>query len=440
MSIFDSLYIGWSGMSAFSQDMQILSDNIANVSTPGFKSSVGEFEDLLYQDRVGASPVSTGQLGVGTRLSGVTGLFTQGSLTASSIQTDMAIRGDGFFMVRDTAAEGEDDLYYTRCGQFVLDTEGYLVNPDGHRLQGHPADADGVIGSGQEDILLRNLESKSAVTGTITLGANLDPEAEVIPFDRAEPFTTANHFTEVNVYDSEGKAHSLILAFNKEEGGGPNDWQVRVLARGDEIQGGQAGTYVDLTQGYTPAQRRLSFGADGTPAGLPVFSSAALGIDWAGGAADGAIKIDLGTAGNADGMTQHGGLGWGVRTKAQDGREAGVLSGFTVDEAGRVHGSFSNGESRTVSQVMLANFANESALYRAGANLFQSTAESGAAVVDEPGSSAFGSMHQAFLEASNVDLGREFIRLITSQRGFQVSSRVVQTMDSMIGSVVNLIR
>jgi len=445
MSIFDSLYTGWSGINAFSSDIQILSNNIVNVNTPGFKASQGQFQDLIYQNMVGASPVTGGQVGVGTRLVGVAGVFTQGGLRSSGIPTDLAINGDGFFIVRDTGADEADSLYYTRGGQFTMDGDGYLVTPDGFRLQGRLADNEGVITLGRDDILMKDLESPPIVTSSLTLTANLDPNVDIKEFDVEDPFSTCNYSTDIEVYDSQGNAHTLYIFFNKEDDPLDNNWQMRILAKSDEIETPGTGEYTDLTDlvhGYDDVDRRISFDEDGLLDLLPEFTTTDLTIDWngIGEVDDGSILFDLGSIGSAEGMTQYGEEGWVLRTLDQDGRGAGVLTDFTIDQTGTIYGTFSNGEYRAVAQVLLANFANESALTRLGSNLYQSTAASGDPMEDVPGASSFGSTHQAFLETSNVDIGVEFIRLITSQRGFQVSSKIIQTMDQILGEVVNLKR
>lgn len=444
MSIFDSLYTGWSGINAFSSDIQILSNNIVNVNTPGFKASQGQFEDLIYQNMVGASPVTGGQVGVGTRLVGVAGVFTQGGLRSSGIPTDLAINGDGFFIVRNTQADESDSLFYTRGGQFTMDGDGYLVTPDGFRLQGRLADNEGVITLGRDDIRMDDLESPPIESSLVTIAANLDPDVEIEVFDVADPFATSNYSTEIEVYDSQGNAHTLYVFFNKMEVEDDNDWQVRILAKSDEIEDPDEGEYTDLTSDelFTDADRLLSFNTHGIIDDLPVFTTDALAIGWNGiGEVDvGSILFDLGTIDSADGMTQCGEEGWVLRTKDQDGRSAGVLTDFNIDQTGTIHGTFSNGEYRAVAQVLLANFANESALTRLGSNLYEATAASGDPMEDVPGAASFGSTHQAFLETSNVDIGVEFIRLITSQRGFQVSSKIIQTMDQLLGEVVNLKR
>lgn len=443
MSIYNSLYSGISGLNANGNNISIIGDNIANINTPGFKTSQGQFEDLFAQSLIGAAVATGDQIGMGSRLSGVAPVFTQGGLQSSGLATDMAINGKGFFVLNDSRG----DLFYTRSGQFLVDQEGYMVNPDGLRVQGYLADESGNITGELSDIMTTSQSSLPIATTEADFIANLDAEDELllddlgalIPFDVTDPFGTSNFSTGITVYDSQGRSHLLTMFFQKTDAG-DNTWDVHILASGEEL--GYPDEYVDLTDpaitGYG-GTIELAFGAEGELLVEPGFSDAPLDIPWAGGVNGGEIMFDFGTIGEVDGVTQFGAPSL-IESQVQDGRAAGDLISFNTNKEGIIFGTFSNGDTRSLAQIALAHFANDTALARNGGNLYSETPYSGTAIIGTTDSPHLGSINSSFLEQSNVDMAAEFVRLITSQRGYQANSRVITGTNTLLGELVNLVR
>jgi len=442
MSIYNSLYSGISGINTNGNNISIIGDNIANLNTPGFKASQGQFEDLLAQTLTGAAVATGAQIGMGSKLSGVAPIFTQGGLMASGQFTDMAINGKGFYVLSNE--RGED--FYTRSGQFIVDKEGYLVNPDGLRVQGYLANEEGAITGELGSITTTSQSSQPVATTIAEFVANLDAEDELItddlgaliPFDVADPFSTSNFSTGITVYDSQGRGHLLTLFFQKMDV--DNTWEVHILASGEEL--GYADDYVDLTDpaitGYA-GSTELIFDSIGNLLDEPDFSDTGITIDWVGGVDPGDIIFDFGTITEADGLTQFGAPSL-MEDQTQDGRAAGDLITFATNKEGVIFGTFSNGDTRALAQIALSHFANETALARQGGNLFAVTPYSGEAILGTSESPQLGTINANFLEQSNVDMAAEFVNLITSQRAYQANSRVISGTNTLLGELVNLVR
>jgi flagellar hook protein FlgE len=426
MSIVSSLYSAASGLSTIGQGIQVISNNIANVNTVGFKGARSTFEDLLSQTLIGGSS----QIGRGVNLASVDNLFSQGSFQNTPLVTDMGINGEGFFVLRRGVQQ-----FYSRAGQFRIDNQGYLVNPDNLKVQGFKYDPSGNPTGELTDINLSFTTSQPRITGTggtpgtpptfdgsgILLSANFDADAEIMNFDASNPGATSNFSSTVTIYDSLGNGHQLTIFFNKTapDAGPPpvNHYSYYISCSDPDLltMTNNTGTLdfdengaLDLDSALH--QVTLSFtGAD---------PNQVVGINFSGStyyAAESAVKY-----------------------QSQDGFSAGNLTSINVDEEGRILGIFSNGTSRTLAQVALARFENVNGLLRAGSNLFSETGVSGAPLVTKPTLSGTGTIIASALELSNVDLAQEFINLITSQRAFQANSRVIVTSDEIMEQLVNL--
>jgi flagellar hook protein FlgE len=395
--------------------LDVVGNDIANVSTVGFKSSSVLFSDVLTQTLNGAAApgAQTGgtnpaQIGLGSRLSATVQSFTQGAIQRTGRTTDIAIQGDGFFVV----SNGNENLY-TRAGSFMLDANGNLTTPDGMFVQGWQADAVGNINTnaGTTPIEIRVGELLPPTQSSeIDLGGNLAADA---------PIGTTTTLT-VSAYDDQGVPVPLNLTFTKSNA---NEWTVTGTA-------GIPAVAIALTDNV------LTF--DGTG---EMTVQADRNINIAGGVIPNmpaAISIELGGADQPGRLTQYAGSTTASITQ-QNGSPAGSLQSFNVGQDGTIVGAYSNGKTRPIGQVALAVFANPGGLERI-AGVWRETPNSGLSQVGTPGAGGRGLMSSGTLEMSNVDLAEEFTRLIIAQRGFQGNARVVTTADEILQEVVNLRR
>lgn len=435
MSLVSSMYTGASGLQTLSTSIEVISNNISNVNTVGFKAGRAEFQDLLSQS------LGDSQVGRGVTLDAISSTFAQGSFQNTSISTDLAISGEGFFILSDGISE-----YYSRAGEFRFNAEGTLVNPNGLLVQGYQYDNNGnnlgVVG----EINFANLSSTPKMTETITVGQNLDATGDTNVFDAADPVNTSNFSTTVTVYDSLGSSHTVTVYYNKT---GDNTWEWNATVDPDEVTTALVDPDDLVIEGGSGT---LIFNEDGSlqnteaipPTGATVAPSAT--FDFAGGAtANQTIAFNFGTPTLAD---LSGGTGLDGTTQfasdsvinfqSQDGYPTGNLQGLEIDQDGVVTGIFSNGRSREIAQIAIATFTNNNGLKKSGGNLYLSTIASGDATVTQPNTGAAGAISSNTLELSNVDLTNEFVNMITTQRGFQASSRVISTSDEMLNEIVNL--
>ena len=432
MALTGALFSGVSGINANGNAMNIIGDNIANINTVGFKASRAIFFDLLSADVGGA------KVGTGSRLAGAKRLFLQGGLETTNSPTDLAVQGRGFFILESAAG-----LRFSRAGQFLLDKDGFMVNPQGLLVQGLTLDTNGIPTSGLTNILINNQLVVSPIPSTtISLAANLDSSSvtpiTAFPADavgtEATPtawFDASNFSTVVTIHDSLGQAHDLTYFFRKSTTA--NEWDYRVAANGGEVTGGTAG---QLRQ-VNAVGGRLAFNTDGT---LNTGGSTSIGqigaIAWANGAGSQSIAAaDMKFAG----MTQFA-LPSAVSSVSQDGTQAGSITSITIGEAGIITGLFSSGRTQPLFRVSLADFTNPEGLTHVGNSLFSQSPESGEVIFGSPGNGGFGTVLSGSLELSTVDLAAEFVKMVTTQRGFQASSRTITVTDSLLDEVSNLKR
>ena len=436
MALTGALFAGVSGINSNGNAMNIIGDNIANANTVGFKSSRAVFFDLLSAD-VGGT-----KIGLGSRLASSDRLFVQGGVETTNNATDMAIQGQGLFILKD--AQG--GTFYSRAGEFSLDKDGNLANPAGLAVQGVQLDANGNPTSGLTNIVINPLVVPPVETSEIDLAANLDATASTptaaIPTDAAGTedtpanwFAGSNFSTVITVYDSLGQGHDLIYLFRKTAT--PNQWEYRVVANSNEITGGTAG---DLQQ-VDGAGGQLVFNSDGTlqPAstsGTGTTITAIGPINWADGA-------NPQTVAAADmvftGTTQFAQASSASQIK-QNGSQSGILKGISIGKDGVITGQFTSGGSQPLFRIALANFANPQGLEPLGNSLYFQSPDSGPVLVGSPGDGSFGSVLSGSLELSTVDLATEFVKMVTTQRGFQASSRIITVTDTLLEEVSNLKR
>lgn len=395
-----SFSIATSGLNAVTEQLNAISNNIANSGTVGFKSGRAEFSALYAESQ---------PLGVG--VSAVTQSITKGgSISSTGTALDLAINGNGFFMVRDSAGT----TAYTRAGYFGTDSAGNLVNNLGMYLQGYPVDASGTLQVGTiSNLTISSGSIPAKATGSIDFTANLDARAEqpkTSPFDPKDNTSYNNSYT-TQIYDSLGREHTLNQYFVKT---GENEWQVHY--------------YMDdqpVTSGGAEQVQTLTFNSQGIltdPSGAVTLNADIAGAD--------SLSIGL----TYNGTSQYG-SDFSVSKNKGDGYASGERTGQAIDEDGSVYATFSNGERLLQGQLVLANFTNPNGLQSKDGTTWAQTASSGAPLTGTPGSGLLGAIKSGALESSNVDLTSELVGLMTAQRNYQANTKVITTNDNMMSAL-----
>jgi len=435
MAILTSLFSGVSGLSSFGTALSVVSNNIANMNTTGYKSSDVSFADVVSQS-LGSAASSVGR---GVFVNQIRTEQDQGSFETTSNSLDMAIGGNGFFTVQDASGA----QYYTRDGGFAVDKNGFVSNAAGLLLQGYEAGANGQLTGAIGDINLSAAQSAPLATSAIDMVANLDSRSQLFdqtatPFDVTDPSGTSDFSTSISVYDSLGNSHLVTVYFAKTaEAAGGNTWQYFAVVNAGDTASGNTEIQAEGTLGFTDEGKLDTESALTYPVGT--------GFNFNGGAtADQAIGFDFGdsitTDGGSglDGVTQFGSTS-AIVQQTQDGYAAGSLQGVSIGNDGTITGLFTNGQNRVLGQVVLANFTNAQGLEHLGTNLYGATSDSGQPIFGSPNSGGLGNIQSSSLELSNVDLAQEFVRMIEYQRGFQANARVITTTDDVLQDLVNLI-
>lgn len=549
-----SLYTGISGLNANMSKLSVIGNNIANVNTVGFKSSRVTFGDILSQTLSGGS--GTNQVGLGVSMNSIQKLFSQGAFETTSNSLDMAISGNGFYVVNNPTLNAD---YYTRAGQFQTDKDGYIVNPEGLRLQGYMANTAGVLQNSVADLQVNTKTIAPNASTSATLTANLDSNAPVNGFvftagandvlrfsvDGGTTYTTAslvthgglatgeaydggsiaaaikaalqaqngntdtytvdyddqtgyftirndtgnagtlvldwangtstsssllgfsassgaiaagstdtsdaaagafflaragdsaNFSSPVTVYDSLGNDHTVTLYFRKDSlNSTGNNWEWFAVTDA-----------ADSSSGVTEvqAQGNITFNTSGALYSESATTYPTAGFNFTGGALQNQlISFDFGQSivqgsTGTNGTTQYG-TASGISQLTQDGYSSGMLQRMAIDKDGLISGIFSNGKDLTLGQVLLADFTNSGGLSSEGNNLYKETYDSGQPLIGAAGSSGRGLVQASTLELSNVDLAREFVDMISAQRGFQANSKIITTTDEILSELVNLKR
>jgi flagellar hook protein FlgE len=400
-----ALYAGISGLNASSKEMDVIANNVANVNTVGYKASSTYFADVLSQSISGGSSGSM-QVGRGVMVTDVGTQFSSGSFETTENGTDVAIDGDGFFIVNDNS----NASYYTRAGSFHLDNDGYLVDVNGYKVQGF-----NFFGSstGVGDISLSNIQSAPETTSTFSVGVNLNAETAT-----GETYTTTQ-----TVYDSLGASHDMSITYTKT---GTNAWSFQCALDG-----------VNATSQSSSA---LSFNSDGNRTSPASDVSITFGT-LSNGATIGSgnvITWDL-TSSSALAVTGYASASV-INSLTNDGYASGTLKSLSIDSDGIINGFFTNGQTADIGQIVLADFADVTGLQKVGSNLFAETRNSGAAVINVPDSSGMGTLAANSLEMANTDLATEFIKMITAQKSYSANARVITTEDQMLTELINIKR
>ena len=450
-----SMYSGVSGLRVHQTKMDVISNNIANINTVGFKRSSTSFKDSFNQtltsataanaDRGGLNPQ---QVGLGANVGSIVTIMGQGAAQRTDYGSDLMIDGDGFFIVKDP-----DGFSFTRAGVFEIDAKGNLVDANGYKVCGWKAVED-PDNPGQQKVVQDTVTPINIYEGD-NLYVGAQPTKNVEFTGNFDPSVSPQKNT-VSFYDTQGNKYTINIQFDKDQTAA-NKWNISIptVAAGNN-QGKVEVTINNDKKAYMAAPQlganSLEFDANGKLTTNP--SSIKLsGIDLTQLTDDKGQALNMGTTtgvvngGNAGEIAIEFGTVTQFKSKAtltsemKDGNQAGSMTGYSIDGNGIIRGTYSNGQSKILAQIPLANFKNPAGLEKVGSNLFKETGNS--SEFDGIGNevSALGSRIQSgALEMSNVDLSYEFSEMITTQRGFQANSRIITTSDEMIQELVNLKR
>ncbi len=429
MGIQSAMFSGVSGLNTNSQAMSVIGNNLANTNTLAFKGSRTVFSDLLSSNISGSGGSS--QVGRGVGLSTVDSIFSQGTFETTSTNTDVAIEGDGFFVLKEA---GNETAYYSRSGAFRFNSEGYLVNPEGLRVQGKQFDTldnTALLPGDPTEIRVANVGLiPASATTELTFTTNLDENSielggsatDIVPGDK----TTYNYSASSQIYDSLGKTHLLSVYWRLVSDAG-NSWEsaytidnnaaTLTALGGSPLTFDNKGQLPDTTGDLVPDPLSVSIS-------IPAAT-------WGNGAAASTINLSFDcTQYDSDSM---------VIGQKQNGYGAGELTNVAINGEGVVVASYSNGKQINISQLVLAKFQNPAGLQLAGANRYIASADVGTVRTGIPGKE-LGKIFTNSLEQSNVDMGQEFVKMITTQRGFSANSKIITTVDEMLGELINLKR
>jgi flagellar hook protein FlgE len=399
------------GLQADTVSLNTIGNNLANLNTTAFKEQSTTFEDLFYQ-QIGTSGSNNPiQVGVGTKVSGTDTNLLQGSLSTTGNSADMALQGNGFFVVQQGGVQS-----LTRAGNFQLDAVGNLTTVDGEQVMGYPA-VGGVVNANAGLVPLTvpvGVNEAAQATQNFSLTANLDAGAAV-----GTQFTTP-----VKMYDSLGQSHSVSVSYTKT---GANTWDYSVTLPAADATGtptNNTGTLTFDTNGnlVSPAANVAGITFPGLTDGASDMS-----FNW-NLYANGSSTIAQSTAASS------------TTASNQDGYASGVYQSFTVDANGVISASFSNGHTQNIGQVAVASVTNPEGMVLTGNNNYMTTASSGSATVGVAGAGGRGTIEDSALEQSNVDISTEFANLIVAQRAFQANSKTITTFDSLTQDTIGMIR
>lgn len=408
-----------SGLTAASTALSAISNNLANLNTVGYKGTTAVFRDLFYQTVGSTQAGNPIQVGAGTGVGSLSTIFTDGNIQSTGVPTDVAISGDGFFVVQDGTG-----YQYSRAGNFQINPQGFLSSEDGQPILGYPAQ-NGVVNTGAalgELQLGKGQVSQPSATTQVQMHSNLNADA----------LTTDPSFTTpLTVIDSLGASHVLKFQFSKT---GQGAWSYNVTIPAADV--GQTGADVVITSGnlgFNTSGQLTSPAGDVTGITIPGFANGAapLPFTW--------TLYDTPNLGPASGMLTQRAAPSNNSSIGQNGFGGGTLTDFAIGSDGTIQGTFSNGKTTVLGQVALATFPNVQGLMRDGHNNYSATLASGASVIGSPGSGGRGTLTGGALEGSNVDMAREFADMLTAQRGYQANARAITTFDQITQETINLV-
>lgn len=402
-----------SGLNAASSNLDVIGNNIANSETTGFKSASVSFADIF----------ASSQVGLGVKIASVSQDFSDGTVESTDRGLDVAIAGNGFFRMVDE----NGSVYYSRNGELSLDNERNLINSSGYYLTGYATTGTPpTINTGAEPTVLNISSSDIAAqaTGSASMVLNLNSSADIITatFDATDS-STYSYSRTLTTYDSLGNTHNINLYFVKTL---DNNWEVHGIDSSDasatsELLGtlkfNSSGALEDVLDetGVSTGSTSLSVSTDGI-----------------NGSADNTFTLAF------TGTTQQSASDSSISSSDQDGYTAGSLSSYTINNDGTITGTYSNGKTQLLGQIVMASFANPQGLKSEGNNVWSSTSSSGAAIVGTAGLGVFGTLTSGALESSNVDLSSELVNMIVAQRNYQSNAQTIKTQDAILNTLVNL--
>jgi flagellar hook protein FlgE len=400
-----------SGLNASDTALATISNNLANLNTTGYKDTTVNFQDMFYQLLGSNGSGDQLQVGAGTSVSSIDTNFAGGTTQGTGVNTDVAITGNGFFVVQNGS-----NTYYTRAGDFTRDSNGNLVTADGYQVMGYPA-TNGVIdtngGLGPISLQDGTINPPSPTT-TMSMTTNLSSGTAV-----GDTYNTT-----ITVYDSLGTSHVLSIAFTRTDTG----WSYNATLPSSDLTGAtgtnttvQSGTLTFDTNGQLTSTTPVSFNIANLADG-----ASTLKFQWNLADANGQGLITQVSAASSNATTQNG-------------YSSGTLTDFSINSDGTILGDFTNG-TKVLGQIALANFANLEGLTKQGDNNYAATISSGSAIIGAPGTNSLGTLTGSALELSNVDMSSEFSNLIIAERGFQANAKSVTTFDQIAQDTINLIR
>lgn len=460
-----SLYSGVSGMQNHQTRLDVIGNNVANVNTTGFKRGRVNFHDMISQQLSGAAKPTTEvggvnpkEVGLGVMIASIDTVFTQGNLQSTGVGTDVAIQGNGFFVLKD----GEQ-TFYSRAGAFGIDRDGTLVNPaDGLRVQGWMArelNGEMIIntaGNTQDLIIPVGTKDPAKATQNVNFACNLNKNTpEILEGATPADIAKGTWATEFKIYDSFGNAHNLAVSFQR-VAGNPNQWLATVNVDLENADFTQTRVGLNTTDGMDNSFI-VNFDNTGTllsvsdsaqnvsnPAG-ELIVQASFTVPEANPDEDGnplrqTLNINLGTIGSQKNTVTQSASESSTKAFYQDGYTMGYLDNFKIDQSGVITGVYSNGTNRPIGQIALASFTNQGGLEKTGSNTYVQSNNSGLANIGTSGIAGKGSLLAGTLEMSNVDLTEQFTDMIVTQRGFQANSKSIQTADTLLETVLALKR
>ena len=421
-----------SGLNAAQAELNVTSNNIANVGTTGFKGSRAEFADIFATSSFGSSGTAIGN---GTLLANVAQQFGQGNLEFTANTLDLAVSGEGFFIL--SPSETNANNLFTRNGEFGVDNNGFVVNNAGARLQVFPVNTDGTVTatsiSSTIPLQLPQTAGVPTTTSLVDIGVNLPANAAVLDPNLFDPLqaSTFTQSTSLTVFDSLGESHVVTAYYVKT---GANTWGTYYNTTDDT----GATLPIDIAGGTAGAGGQLYNSMTFTNAGVfqasvpdPVTTTA---IDFGNGS-NAAGTLTFNYAGN--GTTQFSSP-FTVNVLEQNGFPIGRLTGVEISDTGVVRANFSNGQSTALGKIALARFQNAQGLAQKGNNSWEDTTDSGTPLVGEAVTSSFGQIRSGAIEVSNVDLTAELVNLISAQRNFQANAKSIETNNTITQAIINI--
>jgi len=448
--------------------MDVIGNNISNVNTTGFKRNRVNFQDIIYQQLQGAARptedlggVNPKEVGLGMSIASIDTLHIQGSLQTTGVGTDLALQGNGFFILDDMGKQ-----LYTRAGAFSIDADGVMVNPaNGMKVQGWMSrEVNGfnvldVSRPVEEIVIPVGGKDPARATTMVEFACNLDKRIpELAENPTGDQILRSTWSTTIDIYDSFGDKHILQVEFTRVPGTA-NSWNAAVnvdpqneVATNAAIGFGEeapaAGGATTFTVNFSNNGTLLSAeDGDGNVSGASgqVQMNVAYDVQTATPNEDGTpvrqeFALNLGTVGGfTRSITQYAESS-STKMVEQDGRNMGYLDNFKIDSSGVITGIYSNGTTRTLGQVAIATFPNQGGLEKAGDNTFRTSNNSGIANIGPSGIAGKGKIISGTLEMSNVDMADQFVDMIITQRGFQANSRTIQTADQLLQELLTLKR